>query len=140
MSLARTHPYFWWRRGRVELPVQKKLSRASYKFSQLFNLTWPTSTDRVRPGQPVFLSPPVPAFGQRHPGFSAPNPSPSGWGSGWMATYLVRLQPLLVLHLFFATGFMRERHLNLQSCNALPLSKPRVPILRTVSIDLLYIF
>ena len=30
--------YVWWRRGRVELPVQKKLSRIYYKLSQLFNL------------------------------------------------------------------------------------------------------
>ena len=26
---------FWWRRGRVELPVQKKVARISYKLSQL---------------------------------------------------------------------------------------------------------
>ena len=30
----------WWRRGRVELPVQKKLSRTCYKLSQLF-LSYP---------------------------------------------------------------------------------------------------
>ncbi len=34
--------------GRVELPVQKKLSRAYYKFSQLFNLARLTLTDRVK--------------------------------------------------------------------------------------------
>jgi len=38
---------FWWRRGRVELPVQKKLPRIYYKLFQLFNLTWLTSADRV---------------------------------------------------------------------------------------------
>ena len=31
--------YFWWRRGRVELPVQEKLPRIYYKLSQLFGLT-----------------------------------------------------------------------------------------------------
>ena len=44
----------WWRRGRVELPVQKKLSRIFYKLSQLFDLARLTSTDRVGPGQPDF--------------------------------------------------------------------------------------
>lgn len=37
----------WWRRGRVELPVQKKLPSIYYKLSQLFYLTWLTSADRV---------------------------------------------------------------------------------------------
>jgi len=37
----------WWRRGRVELPVQKKLPRIYYKLSQLFYLTRLTSADRV---------------------------------------------------------------------------------------------
>ncbi len=37
----------WWRRGRVELPVQRKLPRIYYKFSQLFYLTWLASADRV---------------------------------------------------------------------------------------------
>ncbi len=74
----------WWRRGRVELPVQKKLSRIYYKLGQLFNLTGLASTDRVGSGQPVNLSSLLPALKRRHPGFSAPNPGPSGWGwVGW---------------------------------------------------------
>ena len=28
----------WWRRGRVELPVQKQVARIYYKLSRLFNL------------------------------------------------------------------------------------------------------
>ncbi len=38
---------FWWRRGRVELPVQEELPRIYYKLSQLFNLTRLASADRV---------------------------------------------------------------------------------------------
>jgi len=117
---------FWWRRGRVELPVQKKLSGTYYKLSQLFNLAPATPTDRVTRGQPVNLSSLLPALERWHPGFSAPDPDPSGWGQ-------VRWQPVLGCNhywfciCFFATGFRRERHLRLQSCNAPPLSKPRVP-------------
>ena len=37
----------WWRRGRIELPVQKRLPRICYKLSQLFNLTWLTFADLV---------------------------------------------------------------------------------------------
>jgi len=65
---------------------------------------------------------------------------PAGVGSGQMATYLVRLQPFLVLRLFFAAGLMRERHLGLQSRDALPLSNPRVPIYWRTLLDLLFIF
>jgi len=37
----------WWRRGRVELPVQEKLPRICYKLSQLFYLAWLASAGRV---------------------------------------------------------------------------------------------
>ena len=36
---------FWWRRGRIELPVQKRLPRIYYKLSRLFNLIQLTSAD-----------------------------------------------------------------------------------------------
>ncbi len=42
---------FWWRRGRVELPVQKNLLKIYYRLSQLFCLTRPASANLVRPGQ-----------------------------------------------------------------------------------------
>jgi hypothetical protein len=45
----------WWRRGRVELPVQEKLPRIYYKLSQLFNLAGLTSADRVK-ARPVDIS------------------------------------------------------------------------------------
>lgn len=118
----------WWRRGRVELPVQKRLSGTYYKLSRLFYLARPTPTDRVGPDQPVNLSPLLPALKRRHPHFSAPNPDPSGWGQ-------VRWQPVLLgcNHYwfgvcFFAALFRRLQRLRLQSCNAPPLSKPRVPM------------
>ncbi len=38
---------FWWRRGRVELPVQKQVARIYYRLSQLFYVAWLTSADRV---------------------------------------------------------------------------------------------
>ena len=62
----------WWRRGRVELPVQKKRPRVCYRLSQLFFLTRPTSADRVRPGQSMFLRLPLSTSGSstatlRHP-------------------------------------------------------------------------
>jgi hypothetical protein len=47
---------FWWRRGRVELPVQKKLPGTYYKLSQSFNLIQSSSRDQVRPDQPINLS------------------------------------------------------------------------------------
>jgi hypothetical protein len=104
-SPFKTLPCFWWRRGRVELPVQRKLSRIYYRFIQLFNLTRLTSTDRVKPGQPIFLSPPLSASGRRHLNFSAPNPNPLRWGQvGWQPVF--RLQPLLVRHLCFRHQFI----------------------------------
>ena len=36
---------YWWRRGRVELPVQRQPLRIYYKLSQNFNLILPSSTD-----------------------------------------------------------------------------------------------
>jgi len=45
--LLGAHYLGWWRRGRVELPVQKKRPRVCYRLSQLFHLTWLTSADRV---------------------------------------------------------------------------------------------
>ena len=45
--LSKARPCFWWRRGRVELPVQKKLPRIYYKLSQLFYLARLASADRV---------------------------------------------------------------------------------------------
>ena len=120
---------FWWRRGRVELPVQKKLPRTCYRLSQLFNLAWLASANRVQPDQPVFLSPPAPASGWRHPSFATPIPNPPGWGQDGCAAYLIRQRMRIhVRRIYFATSFMRERHLSLQSCYSPPLSKPRVPI------------
>jgi hypothetical protein len=49
---------FWWRRGRVELPVQEGLPRISYKLSQLFCLTGLNSADRdlARPADSSFIT------------------------------------------------------------------------------------
>jgi hypothetical protein len=44
--LRQSPNFFWWRRGRVELPVQKKVARTYYRFSQLIYLTWLGSADR----------------------------------------------------------------------------------------------
>jgi len=99
---------FWWRRGRVELPVQRKLPRISYRLSQLFNLARLAPADRVQPGQSISLSPPCSTLGQWHPGFSSPTPDPPGWGQGGCAAYLIRRRLVLVLcQLCFATCLMR---------------------------------
>ena len=50
----RTRLCYWWRRGRVELPVQERLPRIYYKLSQVFSLTRLTSSDGVQPGQSIF--------------------------------------------------------------------------------------
>ncbi len=101
VNLLRVHLCFWWRRGRVELPVQKKLSGTYYKLSRLFYLAPPAPTDRVERGQPVNLSPRSPALPRWHPHFSAPEPDPSGWGQ-------VRWQPVLLgcNHYWFCTCFL----------------------------------
>jgi len=100
--------YFWWRRGRVELPVQRKLPRMSYRLSQLFNLTRLAPADRVQSGQSIYLSPPYSTLGWWHPDFSSPTPHPPGWGRGGCAAYLIRRQLVLVLcQLSFATCLMR---------------------------------
>ena len=43
----------WWRRGRVELPVQKRPLQMYYKLSRLFDLTQLSSADRVWLGQSI---------------------------------------------------------------------------------------
>ena len=97
---------FWWRRGRVELPVQKKRPRICYKLSQLFFLTWLTSADRVQPSQSIILSPPLSTSRRWHPNFSAPNPNPLRRGQVGCATSLIRLQELIqVRQLFFCHLF-----------------------------------
>ena len=70
--IPEAHLYFWWRRGRVELPVQKKRPRVCYRLSQLFVLIRLTSADRVQPDQPIFLTLPLSTSGSgtatlRHP-------------------------------------------------------------------------
>ena len=98
----------WWRRGRVELPVQKKLPRIYYKLSQLFSLIWPASADRVRPDQSITLSLPLSTSGQWHLNFAAPNPNPLRRGRVGCAAYLIRLRKRIqVRRLFFATCFTR---------------------------------
>ena len=99
---------FWWRRGRVELPVQRKLPRISYRLSQLFSLARLTPADRVQAGQSISLSPPFSTLGRWHPDFSSPTPDPPRWGWGGCAAYLIRRQLVLVLcQLSFATCLMR---------------------------------
>ena len=46
---------FWWRRGRVELPVHKKDIQNRYKLIRPFDLTLKTSTGEVSQSQLMSL-------------------------------------------------------------------------------------
>jgi len=70
----------WWRRGRVELPVQKNPIQSVYKLVQPLVLARPLSADRLRPSQPMYLKRPLPTSGSLHLDFSAPNSHPSRRG------------------------------------------------------------
>ena len=72
----------WWRRGRVELPVQKRPLRVYYKLSRLFVSPVRPLPTEFRQVSRVLLVPPIPASGQWHPDFSSPTPIPSGRGWG----------------------------------------------------------
>src|SRR4030043_89563 len=89
MSLSRNHLCFWWRRGRVELPVQRKLSRTYYRIIRLFNLARIASTDRVNPSQPINLSPPGIGVRETAPRLFGPQSRSVREKPGWMATYLL---------------------------------------------------
>ena len=52
----------WWRRGRVELPVQGNLLKTYYRLSWLFSLTQPTSVNRVWLSQSILLELPFTDF------------------------------------------------------------------------------
>ena len=71
---------FWWRRGRVELPVQKNPIGSIYRLIRQFILARPLSAERLRPGQPIFLRRPLPASGPPHLDFSSPSTRPSRRG------------------------------------------------------------
>jgi integrase len=71
--------------GELNSPSRRSCPGPATSLVSSLYLTRLTSTDRVAPGQPINLSPPVPASGRWHPGFSAPRPRPVGEGPGWMA-------------------------------------------------------
>jgi len=99
--------FLWWRRGRVELPVQKQVARTYYKFSQLFYLARPASAGPVWPDQSIVLSQSVSTSGPEHPDFSAPNPDPSGGDQAGCAALFRQRSELLRWQLSFATCFTR---------------------------------
>jgi len=98
--------YFWWRRGRVELPVQEKLPRICYKLSQLFDLTRQTSADRVSAG-PVDISfAALIDMTAAAPQLFDIHSQPVEVGSGWMCCRLVRQQKRIhVRQLYFCHLF-----------------------------------
>src|SRR3990172_7129845 len=68
----------WWRRGRVELPVQKKDTQVRYRLIRPFG-SCPGNLDRRSfPGPADGLWRPLSASGPPHPDISAPLPHPSG--------------------------------------------------------------
>jgi len=74
---------FWWRRGRVELPVQKSALQSLYKLIRLFVLAPLSSAVRFQWSQPMFLKRPLPTSGSQHLDIAAPNPQPIEERSRW---------------------------------------------------------
>ena len=97
---------YWWRRGRVELPVQRQPLRICYKLGQLFNLIFRASTDRIPKDQPVNLSSPTTGIRVKAPRHCVTQSHPTGARTGWMCYLKITRQRLkLVLRcLFFATS------------------------------------
>jgi len=74
-------PCFWWRRGRVELPVQRKLPDWLYRFSRLFSLTPLVEANSTLGGPAVFFfGAPYRRGGLRTSAFGAPPQSLRGAG------------------------------------------------------------
>ena len=66
----------WWRRGRVELPVQRKPPDGLYRLSWLFFLPPGWKPTPLLGGQPCFSLVPLTGVGDTAPQLSAPLPSP----------------------------------------------------------------
>ena len=66
----------WWRRGRVELPVQRKLPDGLYRLSWLFFLPPGWKPTPLLGDQPCFSLVPLTGVGDTAPQLSAPLPSP----------------------------------------------------------------
>ncbi len=127
----------WWRRGRVELPVQKSFTRSFYRLSRPLYLAPPPSADRLRRSQPVSLRQPLPASGLQHLGFSAPYPARRGEARESVAALVrlpvrIRVRQLLLCHLISEV----DGHLGLRLRDSTPLSShtsPLCPLATTVS-------
>ncbi len=118
----------WWRRGRVELPVQKKVARTSTGVVGTLILPGlPLSTELNQASQLKLSQSPL-ASGLLHPGISSPNPNPPGRGQvGWCG--LVRQQQELLLRQLFFCHLIYEVD-GTSACRPVgfSLSKPRAPI------------
>ena len=74
-----TDPCLWWRRGRVELPVQKRPSRNVLQaYPALYSCFSELPPAEARSAQPISLILPLSALEQLHPGFMAPASPPPG--------------------------------------------------------------
>ena len=106
-------PCFWWRRGRVELPVQKipwlNVLQAYSAFCSRASKLLLTKSQRA---QPIYLTLPISVSGQRHPGFMTPASPPPGVVRADAAALFRRLErklcrcccQLLFCHLFIEMG------------------------------------
>ena len=83
-----TDPCFWWRRGRVELPVQKVLrSNMLQACPALYACSSKASAGGIYREPADFLKPPLSASGQRRPRFMAPASPPPGLVGADVAAY-----------------------------------------------------
>ena len=110
---ARQARVFWWRRGRVELPVQKipwwNVLQACSAFCSRASKLLLTKSRRA---QPIYLTLPTSVSGQRHPGFMTPASPPPGLVGADAAALFRRLErmlyrwccQLLFCHLFIEMG------------------------------------
>ena len=83
-----TDPCFWWRRGRVELPVQKVLrSNMLQACPALYICSSKASAGGISREPADFLKPPLSASGQMRPRFMAPVSPPPGLVRADVAAY-----------------------------------------------------
>ena len=68
----------WWRRGRVELPVQERSAKTSTSVAGVLVLAPPSSTGVVLRGQPTGLWSPLSASRRPHPDLTSPSLHPRG--------------------------------------------------------------
>ena len=119
-------PCLWWRRGRVELPVQRKPPDGLYRLSWLFSCPPGGSQLHYWGASRVFLWCPLPAWGTPHLSFRRPSPAPEG-GRGRRGNLVRPPERKLFRRLSFCHRISQVMAPGPAPFGPLPLSNPSSP-------------